>query len=424
MKNLLKKWGKVSLYVKIFIGLGLGIICGLIFGESMSVLSPVGDVFLRLMKMVIVPVVFFSLIGGVAQLASAAKLRRIGIKTIVIFLLTSSVAGAIGLVFVNVIRPGANFAMEIPSGTMTGEEVPNLIDMLVNAVPTNIITALGNADMLQIIVFAIFFGVALLALGDVAKPVVRAIENCANAMYKVTGWVMELSPYAIFCIMAQVTGQFGGYVLLPMLKFLACMYLSVIVHMFICYPILLKGIGKVSPLKFAKKAFRSWIVAFSLCSSSATLPVTLDVADDCGVPRETASFICPLGATANMNGSCIYFATVVVFVAQIYGIEMTLASQISMLFTAVLMSVGCAAVPNAALVLSVGLLSGMGVPSEPLLIVTGMYRLIDQAETSTNCTGDLVTAVVVSATEKDLDLEKFNATTAENKARKEQEMAS
>ena len=409
MKKILKKWTGLSLYIQIFIGLGLGIACGLIFGEKTEVLSPVGDIFLRLMQMVIVPVVFFSLVSGVASLASAAKLRRIGIKTVVLFLGSSAFAGAIGLILVNIIKPGANFAMEIPEGTMTGSAVPDFVQMVVEAVPTNIVQALADADMLQIICFAIFFGVAMLAMGDAAKPIIKAVDVCANAMYKITAWVMQVSPYAIFCIMAQVTGSFGGYVLIPMAKFLICMYLAVFLHMFICYPILLRGIAHVNPVKFLKKAFRSWIVAFSLCSSSATLPVTLEVADDLGVPRETASFVCPLGATANMNGSCIYFAIVVMFVAQIYGIEMPISSQISMLLTAVLMSVGCAAIPNAALVLSVGLLSGMGVPSEPLLIVTGMYRLIDQAETSTNCTGDLVSAVVVSATEKDLDLERYNA---------------
>ncbi len=409
MKKVLKKWTDLSLYIQIFIGVGLGIACGLIFGEKMSVLSPVGDIFLRLMEMVIVPVVFFSLVGGVASLASATKLRRIGIKTIALFLGSSLCAGAIGLLVVNIIKPGANFAMEIPEGTMTGGELPNFVDMVVEAVPTNIIQAMAEANMLQIICFAIFFGVAMLALGDAAKPIVKAVDVCANAMYKITEWIMQVSPYAIFCIMAQVTGSFGGAVLLPMAKFLLCMYLAVFLHMFICYPILLRGIAHVSPVKFLKKAFRAWIVAFSLCSSSAALPVTMEVTEDMGVPRETSSFVCPLGATTNMNGSCIYFATVVMFVSQIYDLNMPLSSQISMLLTAVLMSVGCAAIPNAALVLSVGLLGGMGVPSEPLLIVTGMYRLIDQAESSTNTTGNLVSAVVVSATEKDLDLERYNA---------------
>jgi Na+/H+-dicarboxylate symporter len=417
MKNILKKWTGLSLYVQIFIGLGLGIACGLIFGPKTEVLSPVGDIFLRLMKMVIVPVVFFSLISGTASLSSAVKLRRVGFKTLAMFLLTSAMAGAIGLILVNIIKPGANFTMEIPSGTMTGSSVPNFVDMVVNAVPTNIIEALANADMLQIICFAIFFGIGLLVMGDVAKPVVNAINVCAEVMYKITGWIMQFSPYAIFCIMAQVTGQFGAYVLLPMAKFLLCMYLAVFIHMFIAFPIMLKGIGHVNPITFAKKAFRSWIVAFSLCSSSATLPVTLQVADDLGVPRETASFVCPLGATTNMNGSCIYFATVVMFVAQIYEIDMPIASQVSLLLTAVLMSVGCAAIPNAALVLSVGLLSGMGVPSEPLLIVTGMYRLIDQAETSTNCTGDLVCAVTIAATEGDLDRDAYNAPSKFSKAK-------
>lgn len=409
MKSLLKKWTNLSLYVQIFIGLGLGILCGLLLGERTAVLSPVGDIFLRLMKMVIVPVVFFSLVSGTAGLSSAVKLRRIGIKTVIMFLATSAIAGAIGLIIVNVIRPGANFSMEIPTGTMTGSSVPSFIDMVVNAVPTNIVEALANADMLQIICFAVFFGIGLLAMGDKAKPIVRCVDVCAEVMYKITAWIMQISPYAIFCIMAQVTGQFGAYVLLPMAKFLICMYLSVFIHMFLVFPVVLRSVAHLNPITFAKKAFRSWIVAFSLCSSSATLPVTLEVADDLGIPRETASFVCPLGATANMNGSCIYFATVVMFVAQIYGIEMPLTSQVSMLLTAVLMSVGCAAVPNAALVLSVGLLSGMGVPSEPLLIVTGMYRLIDQAETSTNCTGDLLCAVTIAATEGDLDKDVYNA---------------
>ncbi len=409
MKKLIGKWTGLSLYIQIFICLGIGIACGLIFGEKMTVLSPVGDIFLRLMQMVIVPVVFFSLISGVASLASAAKLRRVGIKTIVLFFGTSALAGAIGLIVVNIVKPGMNFNMEIPEGSMTSQDLPNFVDMIVEAVPTNIVDALANASMLQIIVFAIFFGVALLALGEDAKPIVKGVDVCANAMYKITGWVMRVSPYAILCIMAQVTGSFGSAVLLPMAKFLFCMYLAAALHIFICYPTLLKCIGRVGPIRFFKKAFRAWIVAFSLCSSSATLPVTLEVAEDLGVPRENAAFICPLGATANMNGSCIYFATVVMFVAQIYGIDMPIASQVSMLLTAVLMSVGCAAIPNAALVLSVGLLTGMGVPSEPLLIVTGMYRLIDQAETSTNCLGDLMSAVLISATEKDLDMERYHA---------------
>ncbi len=409
MKKLIGKWMGLSLYIQIFICLGIGIACGLIFGDRMEVLTPVGDIFFRLMQMVIVPVVFFSLIGGVASLASAAKLRRVGIKTIVLFLGTSALAGCIGLIVVNIIKPGLNFTMDIPEGTMTSQELPNLVNMVVEAVPTNIVEALANATMLQIICFAVFFGVALLTLGEEAKPIVKMVDVCSNAMYMITGWVMQISPYAILCIMAQVTGSFGSAVLLPMAKFLLCMYLASFLHILICNPILLRLIGRVSPIVFLKKAFRVWIVAFSLCSSSATLPVMLEVAEDIGVPRETASFVCPLGATANMNGSCIYFATVVMFVAQIYGIDMPISSQISMLVTAVLMSVGCAAIPNAALVLSVGLLGGMGVPSEPLLIITGMYRLIDQAETSTNCMGNLTSAVIVSATEKDLNLERYNA---------------
>jgi Na+/H+-dicarboxylate symporter len=395
--------------MKIFIGLGLGIVFGLVLGERMNVLSPIGDIFLRLMKMVIVPVVFFSLAGGTASLSDALKLRRIGIKTIVMFLVTSALAGAVGLCLVNLIRPGANFPLTIPEGTMVGEAIPNIVNMAVNAVPTNIVDALANADMLQIICFAIFLGCALLVGGEKAEPVVRVLNICAQAMYKITSWVMELCPYAIFCIMAGVTGTMGGMVLLPMAKFLFVMYLSVFLYILIFYPIILKGVARVSPIIFLKKAFQAWIVAFSLCSSSATLPVTLKVAkDDLGVPQETASFVCPLGATANMNGSCIYFAIVTVFVAQIYSIPFSFPQQVSLLLTAVLMSVGCAAIPNAALVLSVGLLSGMGVPSEPLLIVTGMYRLIDQAETSTNVLGDLMSAVTISATEKELDRNVFD----------------
>ena len=406
----MRAWFRLSLYVQIFIGLGLGILAGLIFGEKMSVLSPVGDIFINLLKMVIVPVVFFSLIAGTTSLSSATKLLKVGVKTIVLFLGTGFCAVVIGLLVANIVRPGDGLSLPSPEGNLEmAAKMPGVVEQIVAIVPTNIINSLANADMLQIICFAIFFGCALLMMGERAKPINSAIATCAEAMYKIVGWIMMLSPYAIFCIMGSVVGQFGWDVLKSMGTFLFTMYGAVIIHIFIVYTLIMVFIAKVSPVKFFRKAFKAWIVAFSVCSSNAALPVTMKVAEeDLGVPNETASFILPLGATCNMNGSAIYFATVTIFVAQIYGIDFSLGQQITLMLTAVLMSVGCAAIPNAALVLSVALLTSMGVPAEPILIITGMYRLIDQAETSTNVLGDLATAVAVSATEEDLDRSVFN----------------
>lgn len=409
----------LKLYHKIFIGLFAGIIVGYILnllggqnnafigGKVLPFLKFLGDLFIKLIKMVVVPLVFFSIMESVMNLGDMKKLRGIGIKTILMFLGTAMIAVSIGLILANIIKPGLGVTFTAEVAEVQMKEMTGIYDTILNLIPANPFASLTDGDMMPVIVFSIFMGCALLLIGAKAEIVKTVVEGCSAAMFKIIDMILGIIPYGVFGLMGNAMAIYGVDIFGPVIKFIATDYLAAAIHTLGVYSLMLKFIGKVSPIKFWRRAFESWVIAFSTCTSAAALPVAMKIAPEIGVPKETANFVLPLGATANMNGTCIYFGIIVIFATQLYGGEISIQQQIMLAIQATLLSVGCAAMPQVGLVISITLLTSLGLPLEATALVAGIYRIIDQAHTSTNSVGDLVTAVCVSAMEGDLDREQF-----------------
>ncbi|MGL4991482.1 MAG: dicarboxylate/amino acid:cation symporter [Sarcina sp.] len=403
-----------------FIGLILGCLVGAILsamgGKTVPVINQIalfseflGNIFIRLIRMSVVPIVFFSISTAVINLKDIRKLKSIGIKTMLMFTLTTAAAISIGLATAYIIKPGVGIDIAGISGQVDVKELPGLYETLLDMIPLNIFDSLTSANMLQIIVFAIFIGAAIMLLGDKAKKAAMALELCNDIVFKIVDIVILYTPIGVFGLMTNVMIIYGSSILGNIFKFIATDYIAAGTHIVLTYSLILLFVAKVNPLKFFKKAFESWLVAFSTCTSMAALPISMRVAKDkIGVPEETASFVLPLGATANMDGTAIFLGTVVIFAAQAGGAELGLGQLASIVLQATLLSIGCAAVPQVGLLIGISMITTMGLPVEVIALVTGIYRIIDQANTSTNILGDLVVATTVSATSGTLDREIFD----------------
>lgn len=412
---------KMPLYVKIFIGLIGGIIFGYILnlmggannavvnGNILPLLQFVGDLFLKLIKMVVVPLVFFCIMDAALSLGDVKKLRSIGLKTIFWFLGSSAIAAAIGLMLANLIQPGRGVHLGEAASEVTAKPLPGVYQTLLDLIPDNPFGSLTDGSMMQIIVFSLFVGFAVISVGKKAEPLANIIHLLSDTMFKIITLVLGIIPYGVFGLMSVALAKYGTAIFGPVLKFIAVDYLSNIIMLAGVYSIFLAAVGKVSPIKFWRKAFYPWMIAFSTCTSNAALPVSMEVAPKkLGVPRDISNFILPLGATANMNGTCIYFGIIVLFASQLYGIDLSIQQQIMLVLQATFLSVGCAATPQIGLVISVTLLTQMGLPLDAIALVSGIYRIIDQIHTSTNSSGDLVTSVCIASLQHELDRDVFN----------------
>lgn len=418
----MKKKFTWKLYHKIFLGLFLGIGVGVVLSTMGGPANPtiakmmeffvfLGNLFIRLIRMVIVPLVFFSITSGVLNLGDIRRLRNIGVRTIALFLLTSAGSVSIGLVIANIIKPGSGIDLgSVSAAAVEIKELPGFYDVILDFFPQNPIASMANGSMLHIISFAIFTGIALVMLGERAKPVNELVNILSETMFRIIDIVVKFTPYGVFGLMANATAQFGVEIFGPIAKFIFADYLAAITHtILVLMVILLMGVVKISPIKFFRKAFEPWLVAFSTCTSSAALPFSMKVAKKIGIPDENASFVLPLGATMNMNGTCIYFGLIVVFASQLYGMDLSYGMQAMLVLQATLLAVGAAAVPQIGLVISITLLESMGLPLEAIALVAGIYRIVDQIHTATNSFGDLVVATVVSKLEGTFDYETFEA---------------
>lgn len=406
---------KLKLFHKIFIGLFLGVIVGIILssiGKDNPVvvkivpwLGLLGDVFLRLIKMVVVPLVLFSITSGVASLTEINKLRSIGIKTIIFFFGTGFLSIGTGIIMANLFKPGAGLNIaELGAGSVEMKQLPTVFESILGLFPENIFDSLAQGEMLHIISFCIFIGAGLLLMGERGKPIVDLIDRASELMYKVVDIVVQFTPFGVFGLMAKAVTNFGVGIFGPVFKFILVDYGANIFNVVVWYSLILYFIARVNPIKFFRKGFESWAIAFSTCTSAAALPVAMkNGVNEMGIPKETASFVLPLGATANMNGTGIYFGVVVMFASQLYGIPVSINQQIMLVLTATLLSIGCAAAPQTGLIISIALLTNLGIPLDAIALIAGVYRIVDQIHTSTNSLGDLVVAVAVSALEGDLD---------------------
>ena len=397
---------KIKLTSRILLGLVAGIIVGLLLGGSQEIatkyIAPFGTLFLNLIRMIIVPLVLSSLVVGAASTGDVRKLGRMGGKTIAFYLITTAIAVTIGLILGNVINPGAGLQMPVDAN-IEARTAPPLFETLIAIIPTNPIKALVDGAMLQIIAFALFLGVGITTVGEKAKPVLNFFDALAEIMYKITAFIMSLAPFGVFALIVPVVAINGPAVLAPLAKVIFAVYLGIVLHSVVVYSTLSKVFGKMSPIKFFKGIAPAATVAFSTASSAGTLPVTIKSAkENLGVSNSVASFVLPLGATINMDGTALYQGVCALFVAQVYGLELSLVQQLTIVITATLASIGTAGVPGAGFIMLTIVLTSVGLPLEGSALIAGIDRILDMGRTTVNVLGDAAVAVAVAATEGEL----------------------
>jgi len=393
---------KLLLWHKILIGLVLGFIAGLIIGPGITVILPFGTLFVNLLKMLIVPMLFLFLVVGTASITDVRKLGRVGGKVVGFYLLTTLIAVCIGLFVALVIQPGSGLEIEKPA-VVQGKEAPSIVSWLLNIVPTNVIKAMADTDVLAIIFFSLFLGICLALLGEQAKPAVDFFQILSHAVIKMVYIIMEYAPYAVFALMAWVVGKYGLKMMLPLGKLIICVYLACIIHIVVVYSFLVKAVGKRPLGWFFKGAADAMTISFTTCSSGATLPVSMRCSEDNhGVSPSVFGFSLPLGATINMDGTSMYEAISAIFAAQLFGIDLSIYQYLAIILTSTLASIGAAGVPGAGLIMMTMVLTAAGLPLEVVGIIAGVDRIMDMVRTMTNVTGDLAVTLAVAQTEGEI----------------------
>jgi len=403
-------WTSLKLWQKIIIALILGVVVGAILGPNAELIKPIGSLFINLIKMLIVPLVFSSLVVGICSMDDIQKMGRIGLKSFFIYLLTTAVAITIGLAVGTLLEPGVGLNMQMPAEAAAPKDAPSFIQTLLNMVPKNPIKAMSSGAILQIIVFALMLGVAINLAGEKGKPVANIFESFAEIMYKMTHMVMSFAPYGVFALMAWVAGKYGLDVLLPLSKVILGVYVGCIIHVLLTLSF--GGImmtARLNPIRYWRGIIDAQAVAFTTTSSSGTLPVTMECArTNLGVSRPVSSFVLPLGATINMDGTALYQGVAALFVAQAFGIDLTTGQYITIILTSTLASIGSAGVPGAGLIMLSLVLTSVGLPLEGLAVIAGIVRILDMARTTVNVTGDLMVSVLIAKSEGELDEEAYN----------------
>lgn len=392
---------KMQLSTKVFIGFALGILLGLIFKEKILIIKPLGDLFLRLIKMIVVPLVFFSIISGITSMGDIQKLKKVGTKTLLYYIVTTGIAGIIGIIVARTLKPGTGFVLDqVAKGSVEMKAIPKFSEVILNMVPINPFEALVKGDLMQVIIFSIFLGIGITLAGKKAEKFKEIFDAGSQAMYKVTNIVMEFSPIGVTALIASSVGEYGLKIFGPLGKFIIADYVAMLTVILVLYSFMLKFIAKVSIKDFYRIIPKIWAVTASTTSSSGTLPVTIRVAEeDFGVKEELASFTLPLGATMNMNGAVGYLAVATIFVAQIYGIDMSITQQAMLILMTTMIAVGAPGIPGGGIVLTVMLLGTMGLPADIMGLIAGIYRIIDMGHTSLNVTGDVVSTLCIARSE-------------------------
>jgi DAACS family dicarboxylate/amino acid:cation (Na+ or H+) symporter len=412
----------MKLHTKIVLGLVLGAFAGGMANALFPgapwvrriadhVANPVGQIFLRLLLMTVVPLVFASIALGVAGIGDIRKLGRIGGKTLSYFLLSTALSTVIGLLLVNAVRPGGGIDVATREQLMETYRTqaeglraggPSFgMDMLVNIVPRNPVQAAANMDMLAVIFFSLVFGAALALLPrDRAAPMLRVLEALGDVVVKIIDMAMKLAPYGVFGLIFVVTSRFGWGILRQLGLYVAVVVGGLLIHATVGLSALVRFLGGLNPIVFWKKARASVITAFSTSSSNATLPTNLAVAEQqLGISPTIAGFVLPLGATMNMNGTALYEGVTVLFLAQVFGVDLSLAEQLVVILLSVVTAVGAAGVPGGSLPLIMVVLASVGVPPEGIAIILGVDRILDMCRTTLNVSGDLTAAVFIARTE-------------------------
>uniref|UniRef100_UPI003183C09D dicarboxylate/amino acid:cation symporter n=1 Tax=Edaphosphingomonas laterariae TaxID=861865 RepID=UPI003183C09D len=393
------------------VALALGVVAGIALGEDAQSIKWIGDLFIRAIKMLVVPLIFFSLVSGITAVGDVGRLGKVGGKAMLLFMTTAIVAVSLGMGLSALVQPGTGLTIALPAGT----DVPpppdqSLVAMIISLVPENPIMAMAQGAILPVIVFAVLFGVAILVSGKDGAPIARAMNSGSVVMQNMTIFVMELTPFGVFALIAWVAGTFGFDALLPLGKLVALNYVGCGLILLVVYPLILRFIARLPVRDFYRGIVDAQAVAFSTASSNAALPVTLRCVErNLGVSNSIASFTVALGATINMNGTAMYLGVIALFGAQAYGIELTWMSYVMIALTATLGAIGAAGVPGSGLVMMSLVLTSIGVPLETIAFVAGINHLLDMMRTMTNVTGDATVAVAVGRMAGEIDVAEYRS---------------
>ncbi len=400
---------RLPLATQIFIALVLGIIAGLCLQNHVEIaegyIKPLGTIFLNLLKFIVVPIVLFSIISGIISMKDIRKVGSIGIKTVVYYLCTTAVAIVIGLVGGNLFK-GFFPVLETSNLSYEAAEAVPFMDTLVGIFPSNFVAPLSEAVMLQVIVMALLIGFSIILVGPAADPAAKGINSFNTVFMKCMELILKLSPIGVFCLICPVVAANGSAILGSLAMVLLAAYICYIFHMLLVYSLAVKTLGGLSPIEFIKGQMPAMIFAFSSSSSVGTLPINIKGCEKMGADKEITSFVLPLGATINMDGTAIYQGVCAIFIASCYGITLTPSQMITIVLTATLASIGTAGVPGAGMVMLAMVLASVGLPLDGIALVAGVDRIFDMGRTVVNITGDASCALVVSNLEKKKALKK------------------
>ncbi|WP_253292434.1 dicarboxylate/amino acid:cation symporter [Blautia sp. MSJ-9] len=399
-----KQKKKMSLAMQIFIALVLAIVAGLLMQKyadfAQSYIKPFGTIFLNLVKFIVVPIVLFSIMCGIISMRDIKKVGSIGLKTVVYYLCTTAFAITIGLVGGNLFK---RLFPKVATTDLTYEaaEATSFMDTIVNIFPSNFISPMVEANMLQIIVMALLLGFAIIMIGEQKNTrVVRACNDLNDVFMKCMEMILKLSPIGVFCLLCPVIASNGPAIIGSLAMVLLAAYICYIVHAVVVYSIAVKTMGGLSPVEFFKGMLPAIMFAFSSASSVGTLPINMECVEKMGASKEVTSFVLPLGATINMDGTAIYQGVCAIFIAACYGIQLTLPQMLTIILTATLASIGTAGVPGAGMVMLAMVLTSVGLPVDGIALVAGVDRIFDMGRTTVNITGDASCCMIVSNLEK------------------------
>ena len=407
----MKEKKKMSLAMQIFIALVLAIAAGLLLQKhaqfAETYIKPFGTIFLNLLKFIVVPIVLFSIMCGIISMRDIKKVGAIGLKTVVYYMCTTAFAITIGLIGGNLFKKMFPVIATTDLSYQVGEKT-SLMDTIVNIFPSNFISPMAEANMLQVIVMALLIGFAIILVGEEKNTrIITACNDLNDVFMKCMEMILKLSPIGVLCLLCPVVAANGASIIGSLAMVLLAAYVCYIVHAVVVYSFAVKTIGGISPLTFFKEMLPAIMFAFSSASSVGTLPINMECTEKLGTSREIASFILPLGATINMDGTAIYQGVCAIFIASCYGIHLTLPQMLTIIFTATLASIGTAGVPGAGMVMLAMVLTSVGLPVDGIALVAGVDRIFDMGRTTVNITGDASCCVIVSNLEKKREARKM-----------------
>jgi len=405
----MKFWFGIPLWQRVVGALILGVVTGLLWGPDAESIKWIGDLFIRAIKMLIVPLIFFSLVSGVAAIGDLRKLGAVGGRALLLFVITGQISVWLGLGLGTLFAPGSGLDAELPEGAVVPEANPmSATDMILSMVPESPVQAMANVEVLPLIVFALLIGIGILMAKKDGEPVAKVFDSGAIIMQKVTMIVMELTPLGVFALMAWVAGTFGFAALLPLAKVVGLNYAGCLIIIFGMYSLMVHFLAKVPARDFFRGIIDAMVVSYSTSSSNATLPVTMRCTQrNLGVSPSVSSFVVSLGATINMNGTAMYLGLATIFGAQIFGVDLTLGQYFLISILATLGAIGAAGIPGAGLIMMGLVFPAVGVPLETIAFVAGIDRIMDMMRTTTNVSGDAAVATTVAAMTDELDREEL-----------------